>query len=210
MSLKLAALFVTFAMPSAALRVSIPSAALRDSVSRCHESASISRRSAFQLAMATAVAAASPQLASAAAPTADKTALKLVLDTSTALKGVLESKDAFVKGLVDADSSAPQLPASIPFTTFQKLEKVAGDEFMEAAIDYAEAARAARDLVKLAKLTKETVEVSVKEKGKPRETVVKSYSETGTLGSTQEYAERAVQELLGASVALDAAIKFLP
>ena len=61
---------------------------------------------------------------------------------------------------------------------------------------YAEAARAARDLVKLAKLTQQTVEVSVKEKGKPRSTEVKSYQETGSLSSPQEYADRAIQEIL--------------
>ena len=38
---------------------------------------------------------------------------------------------------------------------------------MEAAIDYAEAFRGAKDLVKLAKLTKQEVLVSTKEKGKP-------------------------------------------
>eukprot|EP00966_Prymnesium_polylepis_P137367 3174267-Prymnesium_polylepis.1 len=48
---------------------------------------------------------------------------------------------------------------------------------MEAAIDYAEASRNARDLFKLAKLTKQQVEVSIKDKGQPRTTEVKEYGE---------------------------------
>ena len=51
-------------------------------------------------------------------------------------------------GQVDGDAAAPQLPKAIPFTTFQSLEKDAGPEFMEIAIDYAEAMRNARDLGK--------------------------------------------------------------
>lgn len=67
-----------------------------------------------------------------------------------------------------SDGAPYKLPAQLPFTTFQKLEKTSDPEFMEAAIDYAEAYRGVKDLVKLARLTKQTVAVSTKEPGKPR------------------------------------------
>ena len=73
-----------------------------------------------------------------------------------------------------------------------------------------QAFRNAKDLVKLAKLTKQTVELTIKEKGKPRETKTVAYSDApggGGLDTTQSYADRAVAELLGASLALDAAVK---
>lgn len=123
------------------------------------------------------------------------------------MKSLIEQKDAFVQGLIDGDKAAPQLPPPIPFTTFQKLEKTSDPEFMEAAIDYAEAYRAAKDLVKLAKLTKEPVKVSKKAAGKPREYEEIEYgSAPGSfLDSTESYAKRAVDEVLGASLALEAA-----
>jgi RecA-family ATPase len=80
---------------------------------------------------------------------------------------------------------------------------------MDAAIDYAEAARNARDLAKLAKLASEPIVKTNKEAGKPREEVITTQEKEGTLGSAKEYAERSYQEVLGASVALDAAIKFM-
>ena len=76
-------------------------------------------------------------------------------------------------------------------------EKNADPEFMEAAIDYAEAYRGFKDLVKLAKLTKETVVVSTKEKGQPRQQVSMTYADApgSNLAPTKEYAERAVNEV---------------
>merc|ERR1712166_876000 len=102
---------------------------------------------------------------------------------------------------VDGDEKAPQLPKAIPFTTFQSLEKDAGPGFMEIAIDYAEAMRNARDLTKLAKLTKQKVTVSSKEPGKPRMTMEIEYgaAEGSNLGSTKEYSSRAFQEAVGAT-----------
>ena len=90
-------------------------------------------------------------------------------------------------------------------------EKTSDPEFMEAAIDYAEAYRGAKDLVKLAKLTKEPVSISTKEKGKPRTTETVAYGEApgSGLAAAREYAERAVNEVLGASLALDAAVGFM-
>merc|ERR1712129_653763 len=119
------------------------------------------------------------------------------------------SEAAFVEGTVDGDASAPQLPRAIPFTTFQALEKDAGPEFMEIAIDYAEAMRNARDLTKLAKLK---VTVSSKEPGKPRMTMEIEYgaAEGSNLGSTKEYSTRAFQEAIGANIALNAAVDALP
>jgi hypothetical protein len=82
---------------------------------------------------------------------------------------------------------------------------------METAIDYAEAYRGAKDLVRLAKLTKEPVVLTKKEAGKPREESVVAYGDApgSGLSPTKEYAERALNEILGASLALDAAIGFM-
>jgi len=174
-----------------------------------HPGCLIQRRGVCQFAAAAATTLL-PQLASAA-DKVDQAAVKEVRETSAKLKAVLEKKEAFVQGLVEANPDAPTLPPAVAFRQFQSLEKVAGPDFMEAAIDYAEAFRNAKDLVKLAKLTTQTVEITTKEKGKPRETATTTYGETGTLGgTTKEYAERALQELLGASLALDAAISNLP
>jgi hypothetical protein len=65
--------------------------------------------------------------------------------------------------------------------------------------------------VKLAKLTKQKVVVSTKEPGKPRVDMEVEYGEApgSNLGSAKEYAERAVAELLGAKLALEAAVKFM-
>ena len=116
---------------------------------------------------------------------------------------------AFVAALAAGENV--NVPAAIPFTTFQKLEKTSDPEFMEAAIDYAEAYRGVKDLVKLAKLTKEQVVVSTKEPGKPRveQTIAYGDAPGSGLASAEEYAKRAVNEALGASLALDAAIGFM-
>ena len=45
---------------------------------------------------------------------------------------------------------AGKLPIAVSFITFQKLEKDCGDDFMGAAIEYAETYKDAKDLVKLA------------------------------------------------------------
>ena len=136
----------------------------------------LGRRGAFQLAAAASASTLLPQLA-VAAEKVDPKAASTLKDTSKALKAILEQKEAFVKGLTEADPTAPSLPQSISFTTFQKLEKAAGPDFMEAAIDYAEASRNARDLVKLAKLTQEPVLITTKEKGKPKVMETKTYGE---------------------------------
>merc|ERR1711924_588917 len=103
-----------------------------------------------------------PAFAANSAPAKD---VKLVRDTSDALKALLSDKAGFIEKIVKGDAeSVPKLPAQIPLTVFQTLEKMSDPEFMDAAIDYAEAYRGARDLYKLAKLTKEKVQVSTKEK----------------------------------------------
>ena len=173
----------------------------------------VSRRSACALAGAAALQTCLPLQAALAANVDKEKAL--LRDTSAKLKALQDNKDAFIADLAAGgeagENAAKMLPAAIPFKTFQKLEGVSDPEFMEAAIDYAEANRGAKDLIKLAKLTTQEVEVSLKEKGKPRETKTMKYGEApdSGLGSTKEYAERAVQEALGASVALEAAIKFM-
>ena len=89
------------------------------------------------------------------------------------------------------DPNAPSLPAPIPFTTFQALEKTSDPEFMEAVIDYAEAFRGAKDLVKLAKLTKSTVIV---DKKAPAVKVEELRRRALNLSSAKEHAERAAAE----------------
>lgn len=71
--------------------------------------------------------------------------------------------------------------------------------------------RGVKDLVKLAKLTKEPVTVTTKEAGKPRQETVVNYGDApgSGLSSAEEYATRAADELLGATLALDAAIKYM-
>lgn len=68
------------------------------------------------------------------------------------LRELLGDQDAFLfKVLVEGTYST--LPRQVPFVTFQKLERQTGsDEFMGAAVEYVEAFRDARDLVKLAVL----------------------------------------------------------
>ena len=145
----------------------------------------LSRRGVFQFATAASASTTLlPQLAVAADKPDPKTVATL-RDTSKALKSVLEQKDAFVKGLTESDPTAPGLPPGISFATFQKLEKAGGPDFMEAAIDYAEASRNARDLVKLAKLTTQPVEITTKEKGKPKVTEVKTYGEVRAARATR-------------------------
>lgn len=205
-----------------------------------------------------AAALAAVSLPAFAADKVDAKAAAQVTDTLAAMKNVLDNKDAFIAGLSKGDGSGPTLPAPIPFTIFQKLEKVSDPEFMEAAIDYAEgvpcvlylqfaclraylhirtdervrsphkgselmpasnsslvlastAYRGVKDLVKLAKLTKEPVVVATKEAGKPRTETQMSYGEApgSGLASAEEYAKRAADELLGATLALDAAIKYM-
>jgi len=168
--------------------------------------APLSRRAVVQTSFA---AAASTMLPVPAAHAAETKEAKQVKDTVKALKELVASKDAFISGVVAQDAAAPQLPTQIPFAVFQKLEGTSDPEFMEAAIDYAEATRAAKDLLKLAKLTKQKVQISTKVAGKPREYSEVEYGAApgANLGTAQEYAERAAAEVLGSSLALEAAAK---
>jgi DNA-binding phage protein len=170
---------------------------------------SIGRRAACQRVAAASAATLLPH-AVVAAETATKEKA-LLKDTSSALKTLLVSKQAFIDNLATNGGESVTLPAQVPFTTFQKLEKNSDPEFMEAAIDYAEAFRGAKDLVKLAKLTQQPVLVTTKEKGKPRIESTVAYGDApgSGLSSAREYAERAVNELVGASLALDAAIGYM-
>ena len=78
---------------------------------------------------------------------------------------------------------------------------------MDAAIDYAEAAR--NGATSPSSSRRRSPSSTNKEAGKPRQEVITTQEKEGTLGSAKEYAERSYQEVLGASVALDAAIKFM-
>jgi len=164
----------------------------------------VSRRSAlvgFAVSIATPLASHAESAAAAAST---------IRQTADSLHKFIDDKEIFLKSFDSgADISKIKLPPSVPFTTFQALEKTAPAEFMEIAIDYAEAARNARDLTRLAKITQEKVTVSRKEAGKPREYEEKSLGEAGGLAPASDYAKRAIDEIIGASVALDAAIAAL-
>ena len=75
------------------------------------------------------------------------------------------------------------------FITFQKLEKDCGDDFMGAAIEYAETYKDAKDLVKLAVLSK---------------------GDGGGPDVATRYYERALPSLKEASEKLGAVVKLLP
>ena len=67
---------------------------------------------------------------------------------SRELNELLKNEDALrFKVLVEGSG---KLPIAVSFITFQKLEKDCGDDFMGAAIEYAETYKDAKDLVKLA------------------------------------------------------------
>ena len=67
---------------------------------------------------------------------------------SRELTELLKNEDALrFKVLVEGSG---KLPIAVSFITFQKLEKDCGDDFMGAAIEYAETYKDAKDLVKLA------------------------------------------------------------
>lgn len=71
------------------------------------------------------------------------------------LKEILAKERNFRSGvLAGLPEGSARLPTAISFVTFQKLEKSASnpDDFMAAAVEYAESYRNARDLVKLAVL----------------------------------------------------------
>ena len=71
------------------------------------------------------------------------------------LKEILAKERNFRSGvLAGLPEGSARLPTAISFITFQKLEKSASnpDDFMAAAVEYAESYRNARDLVKLAVL----------------------------------------------------------
>jgi hypothetical protein len=185
-----------------------PVSGLKIASSHTSAVAGVGRRSA----LAGAAAAALLQLPlPALADTKEEKARAQIRETSAALHKLLDRKKEFVAAFAAGKGGSFPVPSAIPFTVFQTLEKTAEPGFMEVAIDYAEAARGARDLTKLASLTKQPVEVSYKETGKPRRTEVQEYgsAEGSGLGSAEEYAERAAAELLAASLCLDEAIKIM-
>lgn len=168
-----------------------------------------SRRALCGTAAAAAFAGAFVPAASWAAPKTPKEAQTL-RDAAAAMQALVDDKDGFIAAYSAGREDAPSLPAQVPFATFQKLEKDAEPEFMEAAIDYAEAFRGAKDLVKLAKLTKQKVVVSTKDQNGEVRKEEMSYGDApgSGLAPAKEYAERAINEVIGAKVALDAALKF--
>jgi len=102
-----------------------------------------------------ASAAAAAALAGAAAPATAAAPAALVAtvdDTLVELAKVSGDKKAFTSIVLTGGTAS--LPRSVPFITFQKLEGSADPDssFMEDAVEYAEAHRAAKDLARLAQL----------------------------------------------------------
>ena len=106
---------------------------------------------------------------------------------SRELNELLRNEDALrFKVLVEGSG---KLPIAVSFITFQKLEKDCGDDFMGAAIEYAETYKDAKDLVKLAVLSK---------------------GDGGGPDVATRYYERALPNLKDAAAKLDDVVKLLP
>ena len=120
------------------LALCIISAALSDAL------APTRRRSALQKLTVGALGLTTAQRA-VAATNAEAEKVRVA---SRELNELLKNEDALrFKVLVEGSG---KLPIAVSFITFQKLEKDCGDDFMGAAIEYAETYKDAKDLVKLA------------------------------------------------------------
>ena len=106
---------------------------------------------------------------------------------SRELSELLKNEDALRFKVLGEGSG--KLPIAVSFITFQKLEKDCGDDFMGAAIEYAETYKDAKDLVKLAVLSK---------------------GDGGGPDVATRYYERALPNLKDAASKLDAVVKLLP
>ena len=143
------------------------------------------RRSALQRAAVGALSLTTAQRASAANADAEK-----VRQASRELNELIKDEDALrYKVLFPAERDVRALPTAVSFATFQQLEKSCGDDMMGSAIDYVEAYRDARDLVKLAVLSR-------KDGGGP--------------DVATRYYERALPNLKEAAAKLDDVVKLLP
>lgn len=143
------------------------------------------RRSALQRAAVGALSLTTAQRASAANADAEK-----VRQASRELNELIKDEDALrYKVLFPAERDVRALPTAVSFVTFQQLEKSCGDDMMGSAIDYVEAYRDARDLVKLAVLSR-------KDGGGP--------------DVATRYYERALPNLKEAAAKLDDVVKLLP
>lgn len=143
------------------------------------------RRSALQRAAVGALSLTTAQRASAANADAEK-----VRQASRELNELIKDEDALrYKVLFPAERDVRALPTAVSFVTFQQLEKSCGDDMMGSAIEYVEAYRDARDLVKLAVLSR-------KDGGGP--------------DVATRYYERALPNLKEAAAKLDDVVKLLP
>lgn len=143
------------------------------------------RRSALQRAAVGALSLTTAQRASAANADAEK-----VRQASRELNELIKDEDALrYKVLFPAERDVRALPTAVSFVTFQQLEKSCGDDMMGSAIEYVEAYRDARDLVKLAVLSR-------KDGGEP--------------DVATRYYERALPNLKEAAAKLDDVVKLLP
>ena len=123
--------FATTLLAASALNVPSP---LKSSLAN----PAIRERGLQRRALLGAAAAAALPLSASAAESKEAAQVR---ETVAALSSLLDESNqkAFVDSLASGDASGLALPAQIPFTVFQKLEKTSDPEFMEAAIDYAEA-----------------------------------------------------------------------
>ena len=143
------------------------------------------RRSALQRAAVGALSLTTAQRASAANADAEK-----VRQASRELNELIKDEDALrYKVLFPAERDVRALPTAVSFVTFQQLEKSCGDDMMGSAIEYVEAYRDARDLVKLAVLSR-------KDGGGP--------------DVATRYYEGALPNLKEAAAKLDDVVKLLP
>jgi hypothetical protein len=109
---------------------------------------------------------------------------------SRELNELLQNEDALrFKVLFAAPGESRVLPTAVSFVTFQQLEKLCAPDMMGSAIEYSESYRDARDLVKLAVLSK---------------------GDGGGPDVATRYYERALPNLKEAASKLDEVVKLLP
>ncbi len=140
-----------------------------------------------RVALRHAAGAAALSLTTERAAAATNAEAEKVRVASRELNELLKNEDALrFKVLVEGSG---KLPIAVSFITFQKLEKDCGDDFMGAAIEYAETYKDAKDLVKLAVLSK---------------------GDGGGPDVATRYYERALPNLKDAASKLDDVVKLLP
>jgi len=182
---------------------------------------SADRRSLLAAGAAAALTALLPPQVSLAREVKTKDQAKeLIKTTAGKLKAILADKESFVKKYstelsaerVEFDDPRAKLPEKIRIETFKMLEDDSDPEFQDGYTAYLEAWKNVKDYLKLAALSQKEVEIKVKDKkGRVVSTEKMKYGDSPTAGmlSAGEYCESAFQEVLGASLSLDTAVKYM-